>query len=173
MQVEVITGPEITVVNDGPEHTSKIGTEEFVKALLVELNKNKVWRTLSSLADALHVAPQSLSFWLDDNPKVVRRAGATTGTIYYALSERLPKENSKKENSRNRVTKEEEGYALAMLHMTYFQFYKILKTYGLEISQVDPEAFSHFTSSLDDLESGLLLFSKKIKASIEKLPKFS
>ncbi len=57
--------------------------------------------------------------------------------------------------------------------MTYFQLYRALKTYGLEIGRRDAEAFSHLTAALDKLETGLLLFSKKIKAPIEKLPKFN
>ncbi len=145
-----------------------------MKSLLVEFNRKKVWRSISGLANTLHVDAKELSELLDKDPLFVRRAGKEDGVFYYALSERLSKEHpEKREDPLNRVRREEDGYALGMLHMTYFQFHKILKTYGLEIGQRDAEAFANFTASLDKLESGLLLFSKKTKASMEKLPKFS
>ncbi len=177
MEVEVITGPEIDAVADPPkEQVTAIGTPDFIKALLVELNKKKVWRSLSSLATTLHVDPQALSGWLDYSPQFIRRAGKEKGTLYYALSSRVESETSEKKKETpplDRVSRVEDDYALAMLHMVYFTMYKVLKTYGLEISQRDAEAFSNFTASLDKLESGLLLFSKKTKASMEKLPRFN
>lgn len=176
MTIDVITGPEINAVAETPsEQTTKIGTPDFIKSLLIELNKKKVWRSLSSLATILHVDPQALSGWLDYSPQFIRRAGKENGTLYYALSSRVESQptEKKEEPPSDRVVRKEDDYALAILHMTYFQLYKALKTYGLEISQRDAEAFSNFTASLDKLESGLLLFSKKIKAPMEKLPKFN
>lgn len=153
---------------------TKIGTEEFTTALLAEFHKKKPWRSISSLASALHVDTNQLSQWLDNHKQVMRRSGKEDGVFYYCWSERLKKETSStSEKTPNRVVREEDRYALGMLHMVYFQLYKVLKTYGLEISQRDPEAFGNLTASLDKLESGLLLFSKKTKASMDKLPKFS
>ena len=151
MEIDVVTGPEVKDPITNP-------TDE---AVFTELAKGKVWRSLTSLSKILNVDSQVLSsIFLDCSPRVVRRVGKTT--TYYALKRRL-----------ETPAREEEGYALAMLHMVYFQFYKILKTYGLEIGRRDPESFSDFTTALDKLESGLLLFSKKTGASVDKLPKFS
>jgi len=175
MEIDIVTGPPLDVVTEPPiDQTTKIGTPDFIKDLLIELNKKKVWRSLSSLATILHVDPKALSEWLDRSPQFIRRAGKEKGILYYALSSRIESETtSKKKTPLDRMSKEEENYSLGMLHLIYFQLYKVLKTYGLEISQCDSEAFSNFTTSLDKLESGLLLFSKKTKASMERLPKFN
>jgi hypothetical protein len=169
-EVEVITATADIPV----EQSTKIGTPGFIKQLLVEFQKKKVWRTLTSLSAALHVDPKQLSDWLDSNSCYVRRAGKEARVFYYAWTERLGKEvrTSSEKIGSDRVVREEDGYALGMLHMVYFQLYKVLKTYGLEISQKDAEAFGNLTVALDKLESGLLLFSNKIKASMDKLPKF-
>lgn len=162
MELEVVTGPEVTT---GPisQETKTVGSQDFVKSLLLELNKKTVWRSLISLSSALHVNPQELSQWLDKSPNVARRIGKND--TYYCLFDRL--------SDGSNASSQEEDYAMAMLHMTYYQFYKTMKTYGLEIGRRDTEAFSHLTSALDKMESGLVLFSKKIKAPMEKLPKFS
>jgi hypothetical protein len=164
----------ITCLPEPVGESTKIGTEEFTTTLLAEFHKKKPWRSLVSLANALHVDPQQLSQWLDKNPQVMRRAGKEDGVFYYCWSERVTKpKTSTKSDPTNRVVREEDRYALGMLHMVYFQLYRVLKTYGLEISQRDAEAFGNLTASLDKLESGLLLFSKKTKASMDKLPKFN
>jgi hypothetical protein len=166
-QIEVITAE----VEPTKEQITNIGTEAFIKAIHAEFNKPGFeWRNVASLASALHVDVQQLSDWLDKDSKVVRRAGKSDGTIYYALADRVNKSAPPKTKQ---VIREEDRYALGMLHMVYFQLHTILKTYGLEISQKDIEAFGNFTASLDKLESGLLLFSKKTKASMKKLPKFN
>jgi len=160
----------ITATEDTSEEVSQIGTAEFVKALLSELHTKKLWRSVQSLATALHVDPKALKEWMDKDPPFVRKAGKTDGEFFYCWSDRLnapaPKE------IKQEVIREEERYALAILHMIYFNYHKALKTYGLEISQRDPEAFNYFALALDKLESGMVLFSTKTGANMEKLPKF-
>jgi hypothetical protein len=157
MVVEIITemGVEKTCLNTA-------------KDLCLELNKGKLWRTTDSLCRKLQVERSTLLNWLEQ-PAYLSRLGKNN-TVYYALADRVIKKSI---SSLERPIKEEDGYALAILHMIYFQLYKTLKTYGLEISQHNVDAFSNLTASLDKLETGLLLFSKKTKASMEKLPKFN
>lgn len=167
MTPEVTTGPEITVFPCPVESAKKMGTPDFAKLLLVELSGKNLWRSLSSLANSLQVDEKELATLINKDPQLVRRHGKDSGVFYYALFDRLSKPLESEKNEK------ESDYALAMLHMVYFLFWKTLKTYALEIGQKDTESFNNLSQSLDKLETGLLLFSKKTKAEIEKLPKFS
>lgn len=159
MEVEIIT--EMTA-----EETSK--QQNTFNDLFLELNKEWTWRTVDSLSKTLQIDRQVILNWLAQ-PIFIDRIG-NDGTVYYAIKDRVIKKSI---SPSERPLKEEDGYALAILHMIYFQLYKTLKTYGLEISQHDVAAFSNLTASLDKLETGLLLFSKKTKATMDKLPKFN
>lgn len=161
MEIEIITEPEVNSGSVPQKNKTVVGSQDFIKYLFIELNKKDIWRSLTSLSHALHVDSQELSEWLDKNSDIVRRVGKKN--TYYCLFDRLS----------NNKSNQETDYAMAMLHMTYYQFYKIMKTYGLEIGRSDPEAFANFVSSLDKLEMGLILFSKSNKTVIEKLPKFN
>lgn len=168
----------ITVVQDNAEaaSASKVGTDEFVATLLKELNTGKLWRTVASLATQLHVDAVELDKWLGSNPDFIRKPGKEDGVYYYCFTPRFNREvpqPAEKKAEPRAVVREEDRYALAMLHMIYWNLWKTLKTYALEVNERDEEAFKFFTSALDKLESGLVLYSGKTKASLEKLPKFS
>jgi hypothetical protein len=157
--------------------STEIGTEIFTKKLLEEFHSKNLWRKLESLAESLHVDVQHLKVFLDKTSGVLRKVGKEDGVFFYCWEERFKRENgeskkeSKKVGKQRPAIKEEERYAMALLHIIYSNLHRTLKTYGLEISQRDNEAFNNFAVALDKLESGLVLFSTKSDASIEKLPK--
>lgn len=159
MEIDVVTGSD----ESGPDlEVEKNDSKNLIESVFLELNKKNVWRSLTSLAVSLRIDRKELKQKLEKIPNVVSRVGKND--TLYCLYNRLTNKKSKKV---------EEDYAIAMLHMIFFQFYKTMKTYGLEIGSCDTEAFSYFTSALDKLESGLLIFSKKTNTSMEKLPKFN
>lgn len=167
----------ITATSEPAEDTTELGNEGFVKKLFVEFRSKNLWRKLESLAQTLGVDVQKLRQWLDVAPGILRRRGKGDGVFFYCLKERhdneIKKQKEKKVDINRPSVREEDRYALATFHMTYWMLYKALKSYALEISQVDKDAFNNFAVALDKLESGLVVFSKKVGASIEKLPKFS
>jgi hypothetical protein len=168
--VQIVTAMAETVGNP-----TEIGTEVFTKKLLEELHSKNLWRKLESLAESLHVDVQHLKIFLDKTSGILRRPGKDDGIFFYCWEERFKREGDKTEKKKvgkqRPAIKEEERYAMALLHMIYSNLHRALKTYGLEISQRDNEAFNNFTVALDRLESGLVLFSAKSSATIEKLPK--
>lgn len=171
----------VTATSEPAEDTTELGTEDFIKKLLAEFHSKNLWRKLESLAQALEVDVQQLRQWLDAAPGVLRKRGKEDGVFFYCWEQRhnreaqqeKEKEKEKKGGVKRPSVREEDRYALATLHMTYWTLYKTLKTYGLEISQVDNDAFNNFAVALDKLESGLVLFSNKSGAAVDKLPKFS
>jgi hypothetical protein len=170
----------ITATSEPAEEATEIGSENFVKKLLNEFHAKHVWRRLESLALALSVDVQHLRQWLDSAPGIARKLGKEDGVFLYCWEKRLTetpedKEKPKKEKKINQrpSIREEDRYALGILHMIYWNLYKALKTYGLEINQIDAESFNNLAVALDKLESGLVLFSNKTGATMEKLPKFS
>lgn len=146
------------------DHNVVVGSDDFINVLTFELTHKDVWRSSKNLAKTINVNEQELTSWLDSYPEVARRLGKKDNVVYYALLNRL---NNRK------TEKKELDYSLAMLHMIYFQLFKVLKTYALEINQKDSDSFKYFSSSLDKLETGLLLFSGKTKSSVDKLPKLN
>lgn len=171
----------ITAIPEPVEDSTELGDEIFIKKLLVEFHTKNLWRKLESLADSLKVDVKNLRKWLDDASGVLRKRGKEDGVFFYCWEQRHNQEAEKTScKSKTKKTKlqrpsvrEEDRYALGILHMIYWNLYKAMKTYGLEISQVDNDAFNNFALSLDKLESGLILFSNKSGASVEKLPKMS
>jgi hypothetical protein len=168
----------VTATSEPAEDTTELGNEDFIKKLLEEFHTKNLWRKLESLAEALKVDVQHLRQWLDSAPGVLRKRGKEDGVFYYAWEQRVNREQPADEKKEKKLTKrppvrEEDRYVLGILHMTYWTFYRTLKTYGLEISQVDNDAFNNFAVALDKLESGLVLFSNKSGADVSKLPKFS
>jgi hypothetical protein len=166
----------VTAVAESVEDTG-LGDEAFLKKLLEEFHTKNLWRRLESLAEVLKVDVQHLRQWLDAAPGVLRKRGKEDGVFFYCWEQRAaavqPEEKKEKKLNKRPAVREEDRYALAMLHMTYWTLYKTMKTYGLEISQVDNDAFQNFALALDKLESGLVLFSNKTGAAVEKLPKMS
>lgn len=169
----------VTATAEPAEDTTGLGKEDFIKSLLAEFHSKNLWRRLESLAEALKVDVPQLRQWLDAAPGVLRKRGKEDGVFFYCWEARhhreQPKEDKKnpKKPLQRPSVRAEDQYALSMLHMVYWNFYKALKTYGLEISQIDNDAFNNFAVALDKLESGLVLFSNKSGAAVEKLPKFS
>jgi hypothetical protein len=153
-----------------------IGTEDFTKKLLAEFHSKNVWRKLESLAKSLNVDTQQLRQYLDEMPGVIRKKGKED-TFFYCWEERItpeeePKKKEKEKLLQRPAVKEEDRYAQAIMHMIFYNFHLALKTYALEISQTSNEAFNNFTTALDSLEAGLILFSGKTGVNIDKLPKF-
>jgi hypothetical protein len=169
----------INVVTSTPEpvlDATELSDEHFLEKLLAELHSKNVWRKLESLATALSVDVQSLRAYLDSCPGVLRRSGKEDGVFFYCWEARSKQEaksekTTKKDKQRPAI-REEDRYALAMMHMIYWNFHKVMKTYALEMSQADTDAFNYFALSLDKLEAGLVLYSNKTGATVEKLPKF-
>lgn len=178
-EVEVITVVASGETTSGAQKPNKkIGTDDFIKKLLHELDHNVyTWRNVIGLAKSLDVEVDELCDWLDGATGFLRKA--VNSGIYYCLesryAENIRKPSAVTNNKKPKAKKvqEEHYYALAILHMVYGDFYSALKTYSLEINQLDTEIFKYLTISLDKLESGLVLLSKKSGATMEKLPRFT
>lgn len=172
-QIEIVTD-----ISTG-EEISEMNTKEFFKRLLEEFHTKNLWRKLDSLAESLSVDVKELKDYLDVFPGILRKSSKDDGVFLYCWEERCKRESKegckkpKEDKKQKKIIKEEDRYALSILHMVYWFFHKALKTYGLEINQISPEAFNNLVTSLDKLESGLVLFSNKSEASIDKLPKYS
>jgi hypothetical protein len=172
--VQVITVPE-----EAAEDCTSLGTDAFLKELLKLLNSDKLWRSVQFLAESLHVDVRELDKWLGDRADFVRKPSQKDGKYYYAYAPRFSRETGggqKKEmkvGSERVVVKEEHRYALAQIYLIYDNLHKVLKTYAMDVHEIDSEAFNHFNLALNKLESGLALFARKTGASDEKLPRLS
>ncbi len=145
---------------------SKIGSDDFLKLLTVELSAVSIWRSGSALANKLKVDQKELETWLDRRCDIVRGNGTKDGVYYYGMKARM--EDKPKEKT---ITKVEpsitaaERFALAKLDLLSNTLESVLEKYALRISQRDEEAYSQLTKSLKHLQAAVALLGKSTKAN--------
>lgn len=152
-----------------PPHT-KIGSEEFCKILLKELNGNKIWRSSKSLAATLEVDPIDLDVWLRKQQTVCSKPSKDDGVVLYALNSRLEDNNKEEKTPSRPVVSEEDRYALASFNSALQILEAAVKKYAMRIHERCPEAFNKLVNAKSNLEGGLLLLATSQKADMDKLP---
>jgi hypothetical protein len=155
-------------------------TKEVQEKLHAELVKEgKVWRTSKALADKLNVDVVALDDFLQKQPSVCVRPSKDEGVFLYALLKRLEAEESPQrvqpmpvavEEIMRPLIKDEDKYAIASLHNAYVLLDMTMKKYAMRIYERNSEAFTQLASAKDKLEAGIVLYAKKLKIDLSKLP---
>lgn len=156
---EIVVNPEIRVP------APKIGTEEFITQLLIQLKTgNKVWRTAAALADKLGVVAVELEAWIHHNTEapIVFKKGKEDGSFLYALKERAEEEQKtgvdKKNNSITITSNERLALGQAMLLSEGLD--GIVSKYSRDIATRDQEAYRVLLEALKNLEFFVKLYSR-------------
>lgn len=160
---------EVPVITEMRVPPSKIGTDEFISQLMVQLNTgNSTWRTAAGLAVKLGVAAPELEKWLyenkDHNPFLVRKQ-KNSDQHQYASKERVdaeekdPKTGIDKRNNLPIITSNER-LALGQAMLLSKGLDGLVTDYSRDIATRDQEAYRVLLEALKNLEFFVKLFSR-------------
>lgn len=166
---------ELTVVPNAEIPKSKFDSEDTVKKLYKLFTDGPVWRSLSNLATKLEVDAKELEIFLDKSVAVCQKPGKEDGVRYYALIERLKKDETPEEKKipkqQRQLITEEDRYASASLHLVYGDLVRVLDKYAIRVFENNKEAFTFLMKAKENLSAGIVLYHNSTKTELEKLPK--